>query len=148
MPLVHGVEATPIGLVAELPLARFGWGVVNSGGSLTFILGAVLCTVLVGFAALWTLPTVGRPVLIVTRDGVQPAGYGVLPWSAIQGIDLTEIRHRYGKSGHLLHLYVPDLRERLTGAHGLIRLMHSLVRTWRFSTRVMVRRATHRNMPS
>jgi hypothetical protein len=49
------------------------------------------------------------------------------------------ILHRFGAGSRLLNLYVPELTEHLTGAHRLTRLLYSIVRTRRFSPRVIVR---------
>lgn len=113
-------------------------GAVSTHG-IVLVPAAALVTLALVPVSLLLLPTIGKPVLTLTREGAQPAGYGVLPWSAVHGIDLTRIYGRGRVISHVLHLFVPDLRAHLSGAHGFIRLLHSILRYRRFSTIVAVR---------
>lgn len=67
----------------------------------------------------------GQPLLIVSREGVQPAGYGLLPWSAVYGIECHTIERKYA-SGTVLNLYVPGLQAHLGSAHPFIRFFRGI----------------------
>jgi hypothetical protein len=59
--------------------ALFVCAAPNTHGSFGLVFAAVLFTVLALFGALWTPPGIGKPVLILTHGGVEPAGYAKLP---------------------------------------------------------------------
>ncbi len=92
-----------------------------------------------GLRALLLLPAIGRPALTLTRDGVQPTGYGLLPWSAVRGIDLVNLNPGHVGASYVLHLFVPDLRLRLADAHPSIRLLHSMFRGRLFGQIISIR---------
>lgn len=101
------------------------------------ILGALVLTPLSLFALLRAIAQSGKAVLRLSRNGVEPAGYGSLPWSAIQGIELTELRTRGMVVGHVLRFWMPDLKSHLIGAHPVMRLIHFLM-PYKFNQRVSV----------
>jgi hypothetical protein len=98
------------------------WGTITRG-DLPLVLGLLFFTALFLMASLATLVNIGKPVLVLGRDGVQPAGYDVIPWGAVHGIDMIEATSRTRGMGDVLHLFVPELSGHLGNAHPAIRLL-------------------------
>lgn len=97
--------------------------------SRTFLLVcAAIATPLILFSALFVIPVVGKPPLILSRTGVEATGYGFIPWSAVDGLDLQEIRSKGSTIGHILSFWVPDLSTRMESAHPMIRMAKRLYR--------------------
>jgi hypothetical protein len=112
------------------------------------ILGAVLFTGIALLATTQWLAALGKPILTLSRAGVQPAGFGLVPWSSIHGIELRELKSRGSSNfGHVLSFYVPDLGGRLGEAHALIRVLHAIFRTRKFRSVVTVRLRNTSELP-
>jgi hypothetical protein len=93
-----------------------------------FVVFAALGTPLIFFSALFVIPVIGKPPLILSRVGVEATGYGFIPWSAVEGVELQEIRSKGSTIGHILRFWVPDLSTRMAGAHPMIRMAKRLYR--------------------
>lgn len=121
--------ASGIGLLIVITglFALAVWGAVAQREPMV-VGGAVLLALFVFLAAVISIPAIGRPVLVLSRQGIQPAGYGPLPWSDIEGIEVTELHTRGADLGHVLRLFVPALNRHLHQAHPLIRLARTMFR--------------------
>lgn len=71
------------------------------------------------------LPCVGKPMLACTRDGIETAAYGPVPWQDIQGMVLTRVTLR-GRDFHTLELLVPKLSQLTAQMHPCARLGYAL----------------------
>lgn len=112
--LIFGVVATALLVVIYL------------GSEKIIFLGfAILAAIFTLIAMLVRVAKLGQPLLIISREGVQPAGYGLLPWSALYGIECHTTATKYGSS-IVLNLYVPELQTYLGSAHPLIRFFRSI----------------------
>lgn len=109
---------------------------------------ATLTAIGVLLAAMMRIAKFGQPLLIVSREGVQPAGYGFLPWSAISGI---EYRANEGKRarGTVLLLYVPGLKAHLPSAHPFIRFFRAIpgIRAARYIDIITIRMRKPSELP-
>jgi len=103
------------------------WGVIAM---------AVFFWTLVLACAFAVAPLLGKPILRIAHDGVESPAYGKLPWSEIDGIDLSEIRIKGQTVGHVLHLLVPQLAERQQAMHPTARLLWKLLQRGRPEVRV------------
>jgi len=63
------------------------------------------------FVLWWSWPWIFRPALIVRRDGIEAAPYGLFRWEEIESIGIRS-HPAQGFVSHSLHLYVPTLRAR------------------------------------
>jgi hypothetical protein len=93
---------------------------------------AVLLTALTGIIGCGVIPFVGRPRLIISRDGVEAPILGCVRWDQIESIALREIRTRGVLVAHALDLLIPATRD---FEHGL---------NW---TQRILRRVTLRSTP-
>jgi len=74
------------------------------------------------------LAQLGRPLLRITRHGMEVGLYGTYAWHEIAGIDVQEIRHRGIRAGYQLILYVPDLGKFLDRMHPTVKLWYARFR--------------------
>jgi hypothetical protein len=86
---------------------------------------AVLMAIAVLLAVAVRISKLGQPLLIVSREGVQPAGYGLLPWSAVYGIACHKVGDHHA-SRLVLNIYVPELKAQVASAQWFIRLFHAV----------------------
>jgi hypothetical protein len=70
----------------------------------------------------------GKPLLRITRHGVDIGLYGTYAWHEIGGIDVQEIRHRGIRLGHQLVVHVPDLGKFLERMHPTTRIWYARFR--------------------
>lgn len=94
-----------------------------SADSLAMLALAVLMLALFGF---FVVPYVGKPALVVRRDGLETAAFGFFRWEEIESIGLQSYTSR-GATTHSLDLLVPRLSEREDQMHPLVRLTHRTV---------------------
>lgn len=74
-------------------------------------------------ATLRNFPLMQRPEIRFSLKGVDDPAFGLIPWSAVQGIHLRVLQtRRY----FYLGLYIPDLPQRQAGMHPLIRRLFRL----------------------
>lgn len=112
--LVFGILITTLLVMISLGTDEIKW-----------LVFATLTVIATGIAMLIRIAKLGQPLLIVSREGVQPAGYGLLPWSAIYGIECHTPEGRHA-SGMVLNLFVPGLKTQLHSAHPFIRFFRSI----------------------
>jgi len=87
------------------------------------IIGAFL--LLLGLlSALMALPRMGKPILTLSEKGFNTPEFGLIPWSAVQGIDKTVPTARGIKMSPVLIFYVPDLKKYKDQFHGIRRQLH------------------------
>lgn len=76
----------------------------ETGSMGMFVLSLVLTT----FLGLFSLPLVGKPALIIRRDGIETPLLGFLSWEAIESVALRAYSNK-GITSHVIHLHVPRL---------------------------------------
>ena len=76
-----------------------------------FTIALVQLTVFVAGYLLAALTIVGKPVVALTREGIQSPLYGTIAWQAIDGIALQTFTARGNVVGHALELRVPQLAD-------------------------------------
>ncbi|HEY0680786.1 MAG TPA: hypothetical protein VGD45_00500 [Steroidobacter sp.] len=84
-----------------------------------FVFGAAILALFVG-------PDVGKPPLTIRWDGLSMPVYGFLRWDEIDSIGLQSHTYR-GVTTHSLDLYVPQLKERESKLHPLLRVSRYLL---------------------
>lgn len=128
------LEGTPIevrGSSALAPILVFGAFAVGMlviawrDPSVPNIVGAVGLLVCVGVFVPLFLPSVGRPLATIYRDGIEVPACGKLEWSEIEGVDLRS-HSALTLEQHFLHLEVPDLAARRERMHPAYRIFHRL----------------------
>lgn len=93
------------------------WGFISGGA---FFAGIGLLILL------QALPVVGKPLLVLTREGFESAAFGQIPWSAVEGIHLEVVRHKGRVVANIMMFRVPDVALRYKVFHPLTRLMHRI----------------------
>lgn len=89
------------------------------------IVGAVGLLVCVGVFVPLFLPSVGRPLATIYRDGIEVPACGKLEWNEIEEMDLRS-HSALTLEQHFLHLDVPDLAARQDRMHPAYRIFHRL----------------------
>ena len=134
-----GIFATAMA-IAIAAVTAWVWTLEHQG---VFLAVAVLCAVLALLGLAQSVPKLGRPLIFLSRQEIDIAGFGPLPWSAIEGIELAEVRHYSSVVAYRLRFYVPYLPQRLESAHPWVRLLHRLTAGRRMARIASVRlRAT------
>jgi hypothetical protein len=80
----------------------------------------------VAILALFLGPGVGKPPLTIRWDGLTMPVYGFLRWDEIDSIGLQSHTYR-GVTTHSIELYVPQLKERESKLHPLLRVSRYLL---------------------
>jgi hypothetical protein len=79
------------------------------GGTL-IALAAMWTAVVVSTGIVW-LPRSVLPILIVSREGIQPAGYGLIAWSDLRGFEVYSSARGAASQFHLMRLWIPKLEQ-------------------------------------
>lgn len=95
--------------------------------SARLIAGALLMAALTGLAGCAVIPFVGRPRLIVRRDGLESPVLGPVRWDQIESIALREIRYRGLVVAHALDLLIPATEEVERGMSWMRRMLRRIV---------------------
>lgn len=135
--MVLGVPVTALAIVMYL----------DTGKIIGLVFAALTATSVV-IVALMRIARLGQPLLIVSREGVEPAGYGLLPWPAVYGIECHTPDHKH-ISGTMLNLYVPELKAHLDSAHPFIRFFHCIpgIRSAQYTDVITVRMRKPSELP-
>jgi hypothetical protein len=88
------------------------------------ILGAVSFVALSTALLLTLIPRLGKPVLTVRREGLEFPTFGLIPWQAIDSMNIQELESRHGSLGYMLNVEVPSLPERTAQMHPATRLLY------------------------
>jgi hypothetical protein len=118
LPMFAGVLFTGIGLIAL-------WHGVRKP-DVEALLAALACLVIGLPVLIAFVPRIGRAALSVAAEGIELAGYGMLGWHEIDGIDLVVVRSKGAVVGHRLEFLVPDLQKRRNRMTATTRLLHAL----------------------
>ena len=89
------------------------------------IVGAVGLLVCVGIFVPFFLPSVGRPLATIYREGIEVPACGKLEWSEIEGMSLRT-HSAMTLEQHFLDLDVPGLADRRDRMHPAYRIFHRL----------------------
>ena len=126
-------------LVGLLALGCAVAAVVDPGvGALA---AAIFIALLAGLVALVIWPMLGKAAIAIRSEGVETPAYGLLPWSAIDGLGLREAREKGAPVMHFLDLHVVDLPARAEQMHAVVRWIRKLVPSARRAQSVQVRLA-------
>ncbi len=89
------------------------------------IIAAVAMLLCFGFLFPMFLPTIGKPLATIYRDGIEVPACGKLEWSEIEGMGLRT-HEAMALEQHFLDLYVPGLADRQDRMHPAYRIFHRL----------------------
>lgn len=84
---------------------------------LSIVLTGVITLIFLGRS----IATIGDNYIELSTQGLKGQGWGLIPWRAVEGIYLQELRAKGSVVSYLLQFRVPDLSERLSSTHFLIR---------------------------
>jgi hypothetical protein len=73
------------------------------------------------------IPTLGKPVMMISKAGIQTPSHGLIPWQEIEGIHLARVTARGETQGHRLNLLVPTLPSHLDRMHPFTRALHRMM---------------------
>ncbi len=83
--------------------------------------------VLAVFVACFSIPALGKPALVIQRDGLSTAVMGAFGWEEIESIGLRS-QSNNGATSHSLHIGVPRLHERESSLSFLSRMRTRMTR--------------------
>jgi len=102
---------------------------------------AFFIALLAGLVAFVVWPLMRKPAVSIRVDGIETPTYGLLPWSAIDGMGLREARERGQPPTHFLDLHIVDLPARAAQMHVVIRWIRRFVPSARRAHSVQIRLA-------
>src|SRR5262245_9510493 len=117
------------------------WGCTGKGIDCVLSSGAALAIGLLSL--MWTLPTLGKPQISITKLGFKTPLTPFVPWKAVQGIDLQKLQSRGILIAHVLEFLIPSLPPVISRCSPLVRLANRvrMSTTGRLRLRVVLRNA-------
>src|SRR5262245_40245866 len=127
----------PIALM--IPAVVFGW--LAQRTPIVAIVIAASLTLIAFVKLLECWPLIGRPALIIRRDGIDTPTLGFFEWSEIDGMGLTTVTAQYSSNTHTIDLHGIGIGMRRGQVHRAVRLQRKLVPYRRRKDAVAIRLA-------